>query len=321
MQWLWALLSVEVIVGTAVFGLVAAYIALYVTRIRIDLRREPGETHFLNAAGQAGIAVPQTDAAPAVDLSVVIPAYKETARLPHMLDNAMAYLTQRKAEDKQFTYEVIIVDDGSRDGTSECALGFSEKFGYDTVRVLRLDRNRGKGGAVRMGMLSARGRTRLMVDADGATQFSDLAKLEKALAGITANGVGIAVGSRSHLEEEPQAKRSLFRTILMHAFHALVYILCVKGIRDTQCGFKLFTRQAALATFSTLHIERWAFDVEVLYIAQQLRVPIAEVQVNWHEVDGSKLDPMWSSLQMGRDLLRIRASYLFGIWKLEQSYI
>ncbi|KAF6375913.1 ALG5 dolichyl-phosphate beta-glucosyltransferase [Rhinolophus ferrumequinum] len=114
-------------------------------------------------------------------------------------------------------------------------------------------------------------------------------------------------------------ERSYFRTLLMYGFHFLVWFLCVQGIRDTQCGFKLLTREAASRTFSSLHIERWAFDVELLYIAQFFKIPIAEIAVNWTEIEGSKLVPFWSWLQMGKDLLFIRLRYLTGAWKLEQT--
>lgn len=119
----------------------------------------------------------------------------------------------------------------------------------------------------------------------------------------------------------------------MYGFHLIVYILCVRGIKDTQCGFKMLTRSAAATLFQLMHIERWAFDVELLYIAQQLKMPIKEVAVNWQEIEGqfyilnlytmymvhagSKLVPFWSWLQMARDLLFIRLRYTFGLWNLK----
>ncbi|XP_025945746.1 dolichyl-phosphate beta-glucosyltransferase isoform X10 [Apteryx rowi] len=240
--------------------------------------------------------------------------------VPLMMDEALDYLEKRQKQDPSFTYEVIVVDDGSKDQTTKVALKYCEKYGSDKVRVLSLVKNRGKGGAVRMGVFSSRGEKILMADADGATKFPDIEKVEEGLQNLQPwpNQMAISCGSRAHLEKESIAKRSYFRTLLMYGFHFLVWFLCVKEIRDTQCGFKLLTREAAAQTFSTLHIERWAFDVELLYIAQHLRIPIAEVAVNWTEIEGSKLVPFWSWLQMGRDLLFIRLRYMTGAWQLEK---
>jgi dolichyl-phosphate beta-glucosyltransferase len=161
-----------------------------------------------------------------------------------------------------------------------------------------------------------------MVDADGATEITDLGRLEQALDKVKVTSAdeaqGVAVGSRAHLQNEAVAKRSLLRTVLMHGFHTLVVVLGgVKDVRDTQCGFKLFTRAAARRLFHNVHLERWCFDVEVLYIAQCLGIPVAEVAVNWTEIDGSHLDPLWSAVEMFKDLLLIRTFYLTGTWRLE----
>uniref|UniRef100_UPI00358E2E0B dolichyl-phosphate beta-glucosyltransferase isoform X2 n=1 Tax=Myxine glutinosa TaxID=7769 RepID=UPI00358E2E0B len=253
------------------------------------------------------------------DLSVVIPAYNEETRLPPMLDEALKYLEARQRRHLSFTYEVLVVDDGSTDKTTEVALAYSSRLGFDKVRVMTLPKNHGKGGAVCLGMFTCRGRHILMADADGATRFADIERVEDALKKLLGKDgeLAIACGSRAHLEKESIAKRSYFRTLLMLGFHALVWALCVRGLRDTQCGFKLFTREAAWRTFSRLHVRRWAFDVEMLYIAQRLGIPVAEVPVTWTEIEGSKLVPFWSWLQMGRDLLFISLRYVTGAWSLE----
>jgi dolichyl-phosphate beta-glucosyltransferase len=238
--------------------------------------------------------------------------------VPVMMDETMAYLEKRQYQDSGFTYEVIIVNDGSTDNTSDVALGYVTKYGADRVRLLEFTHNRGKGGAVKMGCLSCRGERVLMVDADGATKISDVERLEETLSRLAKDHTvpALVVGSRSHLQDQAVAERSFFRNILMYGFHLLVYVLCVRGVRDTQCGFKLFTRSAAATLFTSMHINRWAFDVELLYIAQQLGMPVGEVAVNWKEIEGSKLVPVWSWLQMGRDILFIRLRYTFGIWRI-----
>lgn len=254
-----------------------------------------------------------------IDLSVIVPSYNEEERLPVMLDETLEYLENEKKKKPSFTYEIIVVDDGSKDTTSEVALEYVKKYGVQCMRLLTFEKNRGKGGAVRMGVLSSRGRRILMADADGASKFADLARLERALDDLSGKGnkAVIVCGSRAHLQDEAVAERSFLRNFLMYGFHFLVWFLCVRGIKDTQCGFKLFTRPAALLTFSALHVERWAFDVELLYIAQRLKIALAEVSINWTEIDGSKMIPFWSWLQMGKDLLLISLRYVVGAWRIE----
>lgn len=129
----------------------------------------------------------------------------------------------------------------------------------------------------------------------------------------------VVCGSRAHLEKEETAKRTFFRLFLMHGFHFLVWFWGVRDIRDTQCGFKLLTRKSAKHIFQALHVERWAFDVEMLYIAQTLNIPVTEIPVNWTEIEGSKIVPFWSWLQMGRDLFFIWYKYKIGAWRIKKS--
>lgn len=106
----------------------------------------------------------------------------------------------------------------------------------------------------------------------------------------------------------------------MYGFHFLVWLFAVRKIRDTQCGFKLLTREAAKVVFSIMHVERWAFDVELLFIAQSLGIPIEEISIQWTEIDGSKITPIWSWLQMGSDLFLIWFRYAIGAWKLKRLH-
>ncbi|XP_062869653.1 dolichyl-phosphate beta-glucosyltransferase [Trichomycterus rosablanca] len=309
---------VQAVLALAVFVFLLLVVVAHVTAGKMDLSCDEKEKFFLTADGLKK-PFPSLFDPSSLELSVVVPSYNEESRLPVMMEEAMEYLEKRQKKNPAFTYEVIIVDDGSKDKTTEVGLGYMRKYGAEKVRVLKLVKNRGKGGAVRMGTLRARGRLILMADADGATKFADVEKVEAGLENLSPKpeNMAIACGSRAHLEEKSVAQRSLFRTFLMYGFHFLVWFFCVKGIKDTQCGFKLFTREAALRTFSSLHVERWAFDVELLYIAQCFKIPIAEVAVNWTEIEGSKLVPFWSWLQMGRDLIFIRLRYITGAWRLE----
>lgn len=281
-----------------------------------NLGRYDSEKYFVDPKKKKNIDFPSIHDPPNIDLSVIVPAYNEEERLPEMMNDAMAYLEDRQNKSPSFSFEIIIVDDGSSDKTTETGHLYSEKYGTDKVRVLTLYKNRGKGGAIRLGMFVARGKLLLFADADGATQFSDYEKLEKEMKKINKNGLGVICGSRAHLEQESIAQRSMFRTFLMYGFHFLVWFLCVRGIKDTQCGFKLLTRQAAVILFSNLHVERWAFDVDMLYLAQYFKIPMSEVAVKWQEIEGSKMVPVWSWLQMGKDLLLIRLRYILGAWKI-----
>lgn len=186
-----------------------------------------------------------------------------------MLDECLVYLQNRQHKDKSFTYEVILVDDGSRDSTSEVAYGYKKNY---NVNVLKLEQNVGKGGAVRNGVLCAQGEFILFADADGATTFEDIAKLEqkaKDLKEKLEDSNLVVVGSRAHLEEESKATRSALRTFLMLGFHCLVKLFAVRTVRDTQCGFKLFSRKSAsiVRYFLLLLTFRNGFD----YLTQHSR--------------------------------------------------
>jgi len=257
-----------------------------------------------------------------LDLSVIIPAYNKTTRLPAMLDTTLAHLRASTSAGghprRTRTHELLIVDDGSKDDTSALALKLAAQNPTTDIRVITLEKNLGKGGAVRHGMLHARGHRLLMVDADGASRFEDLEVLWKAMDALAPeNEPAVVVGSRAHLvRTEAVVKRSLLRNILMYGLHTILRIVGVGHMRDTQCGFKLFTRRAAQQIFPVQHLATWIFDVELLLLAKQLGIPVAEVPVEWHEVAGSKLNVVKDSLQMLRDLLVLRGNQLAGRWKV-----
>ncbi|XP_072378817.1 dolichyl-phosphate beta-glucosyltransferase [Diabrotica undecimpunctata] len=292
--------------------------------------RNENEKYFIDGVTGKQVPFPSINEKSSIHLSVIVPAYNEEERLPLMLDECVDFLENRCKNLPNYKYEIIVVSDGSRDKTVEVAQRYAKKLGVEKLRVLNLEQNRGKGGAVRLGMQSARGSVLLFADADGATTFADITKVEDGLFSLVncdyqkdpskvEEKLAISMGSRAHLEEEAVASRSFFRTILMHGFHFLVWLFAVRGLRDTQCGFKLLTREAARICFESLHVERWAFDVEMLYIAQTLKIPIAEVAVRWTEIDGSKVTPVWSWIQMGMDLGLIWLRYTIGAWKIKSE--
>lgn len=284
------------------------------------IKRHKEEEFFFDPTSGKKHLFPSIEDEPSVELSIIIPAYEEEKRLPVMLEECLEFLERKVKENPKFSYEIIVVSDGSKDKTVETALQYSKDLTCEKFRVLELVENRGKGGAVRLGMLSSRGKFLLFADADGATKFSDFNLLEKSIFKLCSDDWtkdAISIGSRAHLEKESTAKRSIFRTILMHGFHLLVWIFAVKEIKDTQCGFKVLTRSAARIIFSSLHVEKWAFDVELLYIAQSFKMPIEEIAVNWTEIEGSKITPFFSWIQMGRDLVLIWLRYQIGAWRLK----
>lgn len=273
------------------------------------------EGTFIDPAQPLGTRVPFPSVwgAAEVELSVVVPAYNEQARLPAMLDETCTYLSDRSLRAPAFTWEVIIVDDGSRDGTADVAMRYVKAHGASRVRLLCLRANAGKGAAVRRGALCTRGRFVLMADADAATAFADIERLEHA---VSEHGVDVAVGSRAHLRNSAQ-RRGFLRNLASRVFNlVVVHVGGVSGISDTQCGFKLFSRDAARVAFAGQHLDRWAFDVENLFRCQKAGLLIVEVPVAWTEVPGSKLSVLRATVNMVKDMLRMRLHYSLGSWAL-----
>ncbi|KAJ2156257.1 dolichyl-phosphate beta-glucosyltransferase [Coemansia sp. RSA 552] len=250
-----------------------------------------------------------------VDLSIVVPAYNEEKRLPVLLEDIREYVAERRTREPRFSYELLVMDDGSKDGTLDVALAFAREHGMREVKGVRHVINRGKGGAVTQGTMSALGRDVLFCDADGATRFRDVdALLARAREGER-DGRVVAIGSRNNQAlSGTVVERSHVRAFLQWGFHTYVTILGVRGVRDTQCGFKLFSREAARQIFPNMHVERFIFDVEILLLARYQGIPVVEVPVNWHEVAGSKMSIVRDSIQMALDLLAVRLNYLFGLW-------
>lgn len=230
-----------------------------------------------------------------VQLSIVIPAYNEQARLPRTILETIHWCTNRNLD-----FELIIADDGSRDQT----LALVRLLEATDVRVRSLAcPHTGKGAAVRLGMLNAKGRFILFMDADRATPMSEIPKLLQALE----KGHDLAIGSRFMQHSgEVEVKTSSLRRIIGRCFAFFVNLFALRGIGDTQCGFKMFRREAAMAIFSRQRIVGFAFDVEILFIARRLSLSIAEIPVNWVSQPGSKVNLVKDSIGMLWDISRIR---------------
>lgn len=313
-----------------------------------------------------------------VEVSVVIPAYNEEKRIIPALEEAVEYLDKRfgrpthdgydtdeekrkrlgspptqphrqvfkrpakKGDTDKDTvaagYEILIVDDGSRDRTIQVALDFSRKHNlHDILRVVKLAKNRGKGGAVTHGFRHVRGAYIVFADADGASRFSDLGNLIEGCADVVdASNRGIAIGSRGHMVgSEAVVKRSALRNVLMKSFHFVIKRLtppATSRIRDTQCGFKLFSRAALPHIIPYMHAEGWIFDIEMLMLAESAPptpvvnndgtvigcsagIRVAEVPIHWHEVEGSKMSLMKDSIAMAYGLAVLRFSWMLGVYR------
>lgn len=242
-----------------------------------------------------------------IELSVVIPAYNEERRLEPTVRSVLDYLSREERSG-----EVILVDDGSVDAT--CALMRDLAAGDGRIRLIRLPENRGKGHAVRTGVLSALGERILFTDADGATAIGEVARLDRRLDG----GAAIAIGSRVAGGEDVHVEARVSRHIIGRLFHQFVKRLAVRGIADTQCGFKLFTAAAARDVFSRMRLSGFSFDVELLVIAERHGIRVAEVPVDWTHQPGSKVNVVTDGLRMARDLFRIRALALRGVYNRPQ---
>jgi dolichyl-phosphate beta-glucosyltransferase len=212
------------------------------------------------------------------DISLIIPAYNEAERIGNSLLSAQNYL-----KDNFETYEIVVVDDGSTDGTANLARNYG-----DSVKVFQLERNSGKGAAVRKGMLESSGRIRVFSDADFSTPIYELKKIINELE----SGADICIGSRAIQPELIKVHQPFFRELLGKTFNLFVRIILFSGIKDTQCGFKGFKDYAAEQVFSKAKIDGFGFDVEIIYIAKKENFRIKQVPVEWFNDDRTTVSPV-----------------------------
>ncbi len=227
-------------------------------------------------------------------LSIIVPAYNEEERLGPTFETLGAWMDAQARE-----VEVLVVDDGSTDDTA--ALVQARAKVDRRVKLARNGANRGKGYSVGHGVSKAKGELVLFSDADLSTPLSEFERLEAAL-----SGHDIAIGSRALPDSRLEKRQPFYREMMGRTFNLFVQAMVFPGIQDTQCGFKLFTHQAAQATFERRKIDGFAFDVEILYVAHRLGLRVAEVPVLWINDEASRVDPIKHSAQMFRDILRVR---------------
>ena len=240
-------------------------------------------------------------------ISIIVPAYNEEARLKDTLREIDHYLKAR-----ELTCEVIVVDDGSSDQTAGIAKTFASHCAeHCSVRLLTNERNRGKGFSVRRGMLESKGRYALLTDADLSSPIDEMLKLE---ARVTDGTHDIAIGSRDVPGSNVEIHQSWLRENAGRVFNRIVRLSTGLPYRDTQCGFKLFKMDTCRALFQRQKLERFAFDVELLYLAKKWGLKAVEVPVVWRHAEGSKVRLFPDAPLTAMDLWRIRWNDLRGLY-------
>jgi dolichyl-phosphate beta-glucosyltransferase len=233
--------------------------------------------------------------------SIVIPAYNEAERLGSTLDAVLEYLRSQP-----WIAEVIVVDDGSRDETAQVAQMFARQ--NSNVRLVRNEINRGKGYSVLNGIQHACGDVIAFSDADLSSPIEELPKLLDALR----DGADVAIGSRWVRSDLQTQRQSLLRQLVGRIFNLSLRVVLGLRFKDTQCGFKAFTRRAAQAIIQKQKIERWGFDPEILFIGRKFGYRIVEVPVRWGHKEGSRIQPLSDGLRMFQEMLRIRWNDVVG---------
>ena len=228
-------------------------------------------------------------------LSVVVPAYNEEERLPRTLDRLHEYY-----ETQDYPYDVTIVSDGSKDGTAQLVQDFVAS--HPKFRLIDYSPNRGKGHAVRLGILAAPGDLILFCDADLATPQEETEKLLPYMA----KGADVAIGSRPIAGAKLEIRQPWYREMAGRMFNKAVQLVGIRGIDDTQCGFKIFSRAAAMDIFKRTKLTGYGFDFESLMIARDLGYRIEEVPIRWMHQEGSKVNPIRDGLRMLGELVKLR---------------
>jgi glycosyltransferase involved in cell wall biosynthesis len=237
-----------------------------------------------------------------IDLSIIIPAYNEEQRLPGTLDKVAAFLSAQT-----YSYEVLVIENGSRDRTLEIAMDYAERYPF--ITAIHED-GRGKGLAVRRGMLAAAGQFRFMCDADLSMPIEEVNRFLPPMV----EGADIVIGSR----EAPGAKRfnePNTRHFGGRLVNLAIRLLALPGLHDTQCGFKMFTAEAARTLFPRQIMTGWSFDIEILFIARRLGYQIVEIGIPWTYSDFSHVQPIRDGLNMALDILKMWGRYLQGRYR------
>jgi|SRR5580700_2605561 dolichyl-phosphate beta-glucosyltransferase len=242
--------------------------------------------------------------------SFILPAYNESERLATSIPKVLEYV-----RDRGLRAEIIVVNDGSTDTTADVV----RQFAVTNPMIVLLENpgNRGKGYSVRNGMLHSNGAVALFTDADLSSPITEADKLFAALA----NGADIAIGSRWLKRELQTERQPILRQLYGRLFNLGLRIVLGLGYRDTQCGFKAFTRNAIQIVFTRQRVERWGFDPELLFLARKFKLKTVEVPVEWAHDHRSKINPLRDGIRMGLDVLEVRWNDLLGRYKRSNTLL
>jgi dolichyl-phosphate beta-glucosyltransferase len=248
-------------------------------------------------------------------LSLVVPAYNEERRLPATLDRLAEYLAAR-----DFSYELLVVDDGSRDGTREVVRRFASTRSW--VRLVQYDDekgrpvNRGKGYAIRQGVLASAGRDVLFSDADLSTPIEEM---EKLLPPIARGECDIAIASRALPESDLAIHQPWYREMMGRTFNKIVQSIIGTTIVDTQCGFKAFRGEVARRLFALAQIDGFGFDTEIIYLARKFNYRVEEIGVTWRHKDDSRVNPILAPLSMLQEVVEVRLNDMRGLYDEDET--
>jgi len=235
------------------------------------------------------------------ELSVIIPAFDEAGRIGPTLERVANYL-----KGLGIGYEVVVVDDGSHDSTKEVVA--RESASMPELRLVENGINRGKGYSTKNGFLSSIGKFVLLSDADLSTPIEELPRFIDEME----RGADIVIGSRALKGSDIIKRQPIYRVLMGKAFNKVVRVLTVNGISDTQCGFKLFRRDTCEVLFRAQRVERFAFDAELLFLAQKKGLRVVELPVKWVNSPLSKVNVVRDSTEMLADIIKIRLRYMSG---------
>ena len=242
--------------------------------------------------------------------SIVIPAYNEGERIRNTIERILAFAASR-----QWSYELLIVNDGSTDDTAAIVQSYTEQ--HPDLHLIENPGNHGKGYSVRNGMLHSRGEIVLFSDADLSSPVEESLKLFAA----SEAGADVAIGSRWLRTDLQLQRQPLHRQLFGRLFNLALRLVLGLHFKDTQCGFKAFTRKAAYAIFPLQHIERWGFDPEILFLARRFGFQIQEVAVRWSHREGTRINPLRDGIRMVGEMLRVRWYSLTGKYDPKEASV